>query len=156
MKDGYYGDACRTYIIDSKRIFSSNTLNLCKKAREALTVGLHVIKPGVMIGEIGKAIEEYITKNTTYKVSPDFVGHGIGEKFHMFPAIHHINESNSIEAHIPMTFGMTFAVEPIICELTTDFKVMTDGWTVKTKKGLAAQFEATVGVTEDGVEIFAQ
>ena len=152
-KEGYHGDACRTYLVGS---VPERVREFVDIARNALQVGLQQCGPGSHIGLIGKAIEAYATHNKVY-VARDFVGHGIGLKFHEAPGITHVDEPNDIYYHLKMESGMTFTVEPIIMMHSSRYRTMKDGWGVRQKeKKLTAQWEATIGITLDGYEVFCQ
>ncbi len=83
-------------------------------------------------------------------VVSDFGGHGIGTLFHDVPFVcHRTNDSDVV-----MVPGMTFTIEPIVCDGDPSFYVLEDGWTAKTHDGsLTAQFEHTLLVTENGCEV---
>lgn len=112
--------------------------------------GIAEIKPGARIGDIGAAIQEYADANG-FAVVRDMVGHGVGRQFHMEPQIPHYGKRGS---GLKLRPGMVFTVEPMLNEGTDKLKFLADRWTVVTKdKKLSAQFEHTVAVTEEGVEI---
>ena len=111
------------------------------------------IKPGSTLGDIGFVIENKAKKNN-FSVVKDFCGHGISTVFHEPPNILHYGEKNT---GIELKPGMTFTIEPMINSGKLDVKVLNDGWTAVTKdKSLSAQFEHTVGITEDSYEIFTE
>jgi methionyl aminopeptidase len=149
-KDGYHGDACRTYIVGQ---IPQKTRDLVEVAECALQIGIQQCFPEGKIGDIGKYIEEYIAHNKMY-VAKDFVGHGIGQNFHENPSIPHVL-TEGYNAEVRMHPGDCFTVEPIILLHHTKQKVLHDGWTVL-GKSLAAQFEATIGINETGYEVFAR
>ena len=112
--------------------------------------GIAQIKPGVRIGDIGAAIQEYAEANG-FPVVRDMVGHGVGRQFHTEPQIPHYGKPGT---GLKLRPGMVFTVEPMLNEGTHHLKFLADGWTVITKdRKLSAQFEHTVAVTETGVEI---
>nr|MBA3924119.1 M24 family metallopeptidase [Nostocaceae cyanobacterium] len=95
-------------------------------------------------------IQEYAEANG-YSVVRDMVGHGVGKKFHTEPQVPHYGKRGT---GLKLRPGMVFTVEPMLNAGTYDLKFLADGWTVVTKdKKLSAQFEHTVAVTEEGVEI---
>jgi methionyl aminopeptidase len=150
--DGYYGDTCTTLFVGQKRVRKAEIV--VEAARRALEVGISQVKPGNRIGDIGYAISQYLRETSTSNAR-DYVGHGIGQRFHEPPNIPH----ECLKENIPNTRllqqGMVFTIEPIIILGGPTTKVLPDGWTVVTRdRSLAAQFEHTLGVTEDGVEIF--
>ena len=151
-KDGFHADACRTYLVGE---ISKQAQDLCDVAENALHIGIQQCHPGNKISNIGRYIEQYVKHNKLWVVG-DFVGHGVGQNFHEYPTIPHVlNEDMEFSAK--MEVGQTFSIEPIITNKMTRHKVMRDKWTVIAKDAkLAAQFEATVGITEDGVEVFCK
>ena len=89
-----------------------------------------------------------------FSVVRDFCGHGISNIFHEQPNVLHYGKKNT---GIELTPGMTFTIEPMINSGKYDTKILNDGWTAVTKdKSLSAQFEHTVGITENGYEIFTE
>ena len=118
-----------------------------------MMLGISVIKSGIKTGDIGHAIQTYVEKKG-FSVVRDFCGHGIGIKFHEEPNILHYGNKN--EGKILKT-GMLFTVEPMINIGSYHSKTLSDGWTAVTKdKSLSAQFEHTIGVKDDGYEIFTK
>ena len=103
------------------------------------------------LGNIGEAIQKYVEKKG-YSVVRDFCGHGTGETFHKEPNVLHYGKNGEGQK---LEVGMIFTIEPMINEGKYETKVLSDGWTAVTKdKKLSAQFEHTVGITNDGYEIF--
>jgi len=114
---------------------------------------ISIIKNGKTLGDIGSTIENYVT-NKGFSVVKDFCGHGIGKEFHKLPNILHYGTKGEGSK---VTTGMIFTVEPMINAGNYQVKVLNDGWTAVTKdKSLSAQFEHTVGVTDNGYEIFTK
>ena len=114
---------------------------------------ISIIKKGVNLGDIGEAIQTYVEKKG-FSVVRDVCGHGIGKIFHKPPNILHYGKKGE---GIKIEAGMIFTVEPMINEGIYDTKLLNDGWTAVTKdKSLSAQFEHTIGVKEDGFEIFTK
>ena len=115
----------------------------------ALKMGISVCGPGVAFKEIGDAIENYVN-DVGLKVIPDFIGHGIGRFFHGAPQICHYR--NKYPGN--MLAGMTFTIEPIVCLGSPRIKILEDDWTAVTKdNSRSAQFEHTILITHDGVEV---
>ena len=105
------------------------------------------------MGDIGETIQKH-AEEKGFSVVRDFCGHGISNKFHEQPNILHYGKKNNGFA---LTTGMTFTIEPMINAGKFDVKLQNDGWTAVTKdKSLSAQFEHTVGITEDSYEIFTE
>ena len=147
---GYYGDTSRMYIAGSTNIKAQNLINT---TYESLMCAINILKPGLKIGDIGFAIQSYVEEKG-FSVVRDFCGHGISNKFHEPPNILHYGKKNSGVELYP---GMTFTIEPMINAGKYDVKVLNDGWTAVTKdKSLSAQFEHTIGITENGYEIFTE
>jgi len=114
---------------------------------------ISIIKNGIKLGDIGETIQSFVEKKG-FSVVRDFCGHGIGTTFHEPPNILHYGKKGE---GIELQTGMIFTVEPMINEGTYDTKVLKDGWTAVTKdKSLSAQFEHTVGITNEGFEIFTK
>ena len=115
--------------------------------------GISIIKNGIHIGDIGEVIQKHVEKKG-FSVVRDFCGHGIGKIFHEPPNVLHYGKKGD---GIKLETGMIFTVEPMINEGIYNTKILKDGWTAVTKdKSISAQFEHTVGVTDDGFEIFTK
>ncbi len=148
--DNYYGDTSRMYIAGNANIKAQNLINA---TYESLMNAIKILKPGLKLGDIGFAIRSYVEQKG-FSVVRDFCGHGISNKFHEPPNILHYGKRNS---GIELYPGMTFTIEPMINAGKYDVKVLNDGWTAVTKdKSLSAQFEHTIGITENGYEIFTE
>ncbi len=147
--DGWYGDSSRMYYVGEPSIKAKR---LCQITYECMMLGIEQVKPGNTIGDIGHAIQTYAEKNG-FSVVRDYCGHGIGRVFHTDPSVVHYGRKGT---GVVLKEGMFFTVEPMIN--AGKFETILskhDGWTVTTRdKSLSAQFEHTVGVTKDGVEIF--
>jgi methionyl aminopeptidase len=145
--DGYYGDTSRTFFVGTP---SPTAKKLVEVTEECLRRGIAAVKPGGRIGDIGAAIQEY-AEAQGFSVVRDFVGHGISNIFHTAPQIPHYGTKGKGKKLRP---GMVFTIEPMINEGTWEAVVLEDGWTAITKdKKLSAQFEHTLAVTQDGVDI---
>ncbi len=145
--DGYHGDTSKTFIVG---IPSPKAKKLVEVTEECLRLGIAEVKPGARIGDIGAAIQEY-AEAQGFSVVRDFVGHGVSNIFHTAPDIPHYGTRDKGKRLRP---GMVFTIEPMINEGTYEVEVLNDGWTAVTRdRLLSAQFEHTVAVTEDGVEI---
>lgn len=147
--EGYYGKTSRTFFVGKP---SATAKKLVEVTEECLRRGIAAVKPGAKIGDIGAAIQEYAESNG-FSVVRDFVGHGIGSVLHAPPQIPHYGTKGQGKR---LRRGMVFTIEPMINQGTSDVEVLADGWTVVTKdRQLSAQFEHTVAVTDDGVEILS-
>ncbi|MDJ0687795.1 MAG: type I methionyl aminopeptidase [Xenococcaceae cyanobacterium MO_188.B32] len=145
--DGYHGDTSRTFFVGTP---SPTAQKLVEVTKECLERGIAAVKPGNRIGDIGAAIQEYAEANG-FSVVRDFVGHGVSHIFHTAPQIPHYGRAGKGKKLKP---GMVFTIEPMINEGTWEAIMLDDGWTAVTKDGkLSAQFEHTIAVTKDGVQI---
>lgn len=150
IKDGYYSDASRMYMIGN---VSEEAKRLVEVSRECLRKGIEAVKPWGFLGDVGAAIQEYAEENG-YSVVRDFGGHGVGIKFHEDPFVAHVGTRGEGMVLAP---GMIFTIEPMINQ--GEYEVFVDAdndWTAITEDGsLSSQWEHTILVTEDGVEIIA-
>ena len=148
--NGYYGDASRMYLIGDP---SSQARELVRVARECMYLGIEQVRPFNRVGDIGYTIEQHARKHG-YSVVQDFGGHGVGVEFHEEPFVQHYGEKDSGMVLIP---NMVFTIEPMINMGTYKCRVLEDNWTAITADGsLSAQWEHTVRVTENGVEILSE
>ena len=148
--DEHYGDTSRMFSIGKTQVKLNN---LIEATYEAMMKAIKILKPGIKLGDIGYEIQSYVEQRG-FSVVRDFCGHGIGTMFHEPPNILHYGRKNSGMELAP---GMTFTIEPMINSGKYDVKILSDGWTAVTKdKSLSAQFEHTVGITENGYEIFTE
>ncbi|WP_339336595.1 type I methionyl aminopeptidase [uncultured Maricaulis sp.] len=146
--DGWHGDTSRMYMIGEPR---RKAELLVDTTYEAMMAGINAIKPGVTLGTIGAIIQEYAEERRC-SIVRDFCGHGLGQLFHDSPNVLHFGTRGE---GVELKEGMLFTVEPMLNLGRPDVKVLSDGWTAVTRdKSLSAQFEHSVGVTADGVEIF--
>lgn len=148
LKDGWHGDSSRMFYVGEVSIKAKN---LVETTYQAMMRGIQAIKKQSTVGDIGFAIQNFVEK-AGFSVVRDFCGHGIGESFHKEPNILHYGKKGDGEK---LKEGMIFTIEPMINEGQYETKVLNDGWTAVTKdKKLSAQFEHTVGITDNGYEIF--
>ena len=146
--DGWHGDTSRMYAAGEP---SRKARRLMDVTYESLMRGLAAIKPGATLRDLGHAIQSYAEAERC-SVVREFCGHGLGRVFHDAPNILHFGKPGQGEQLKP---GMLFTVEPMLNVGGASVKILGDGWTAVTKdKSLSAQYEHSVGVTEDGVEIF--
>lgn len=147
IKDGYYGDNSKMYIVGEPPIRSKK---LVEAAQEALYVGLRAVKPGVRLNEIGKAVQKY-TESQEFSVVREYCGHGIGTEFHCEPQVLHYYAD---DGGVILQKGMVFTIEPMINAGKKETRLMGDGWTVKTKdRSHSAQYEHQIVVTDNGCEV---
>ena len=148
--ENYYGDTSRMFCVGKAPIKATN---LIEATYQSMMNAIKILKPGIKLGDIGFEIQSYVEKKG-YSVVKDFCGHGISNVFHEAPNILHYGKKNT---GIELTPGMTFTIEPMINAGKFETKVLNDGWTAVTKdKSLSAQFEHTLGITENGYEIFTE
>ncbi len=146
--DGYHGDSSRMYYAGQVKRAAER---LVEVTYESMMRGIAEVKPGNHTGDIGAAIQEY-AEGERCSVVRDFCGHGVGLLFHDAPNILHYGRRGE---GVEMRPGMIFTIEPMINLGRAGVKVLADGWTAVTRdRSLSAQFEHTVGVTENGCEIF--
>ncbi len=146
--DGWHGDSSRMYPVGA---VSRRAERLMEVTYDSMMLGIEAIRPGATTGHIGAAIQEY-AEGERMSVVRDFCGHGLGRVFHDTPNILHYGRPGE---GVELKPGMLFTVEPMINLGRPHVKVLSDGWTAVTRdRSLSAQFEHTVGVTQDGVEIF--
>ena len=146
----WHGDTSRMFFVGNPSIKSKN---LVSTTYESMMKAINIIKAGINLGDIGETIQTYVEEKG-FSVVRDFCGHGIGKTFHTDPNILHYGKKGE---GIKLKEGMIFTVEPMINEGLFNTKMLKDGWTAVTKdKSLSAQFEHTVGVTNDGFEIFTK
>lgn len=149
--DGYFGDTSATFYIGTP---SAEARKVTEIARKALDLGIAEVREGARLGDIGAAIQEYVEAQGC-SVVRDFVGHGIGRRFHEDPQVKHYGRRGTGDR---LKVGMTFTIEPMVnigrFEVEVDPK---DKWTVTTRDGsLSAQFEHTLCVTKTGVDIMTK
>lgn len=147
---GYYADASRMFLIGD---VLPEDRELVKAAREAIDVGLSVVKPWNCLGDVGQAINDFAKKHG-YSVVREIGGHGVGLEFHEDPWVSYVSKKNTGYVLAP---GMVFTIEPMINEGRADIFIdESNEWTVYTEDGsYSAQWEVTVAVTEDGYEVLA-
>ena len=146
----HHGDTSRMFCVGKTPVKANNLIDATYKA---MMEAIKILKPNVKLGDIGHAIQSYV-EGKGFSVVRDFCGHGVNTKFHEAPNVLHYGEKNT---GIELMPGMTFTIEPMINSGKYEVKVLSDGWTAVTKdKSLSAQFEHTVGITENGYEIFTE
>jgi len=146
--DGWFGDTSRMYVAGK---LSRKTDRLIQVTHDALFKGIEQVKPGNTFGDIGAAIQSYVESHRM-SVVRDFCGHGLGRVFHAPPNVLHYGRPGTGPM---LEEGMFFTIEPMVNLGRPETKVLADDWTAVTRdKSLSAQFEHSVGVTADGVDIF--
>ncbi len=146
-KDGYMGDSSKMYCVGE---VSRHAQRLVDVTQQCLYAAIRCIKPGARLGDLGFAIQQLAEKNN-YSVVREFCGHGIGKEMHEAPQVLHYGKKGR---GLELRSGMTFTIEPMINQGKSEIKQHKDGWTVTTKdRRLSAQWEHTVLVTDNGVEV---
>jgi methionyl aminopeptidase len=144
---GYYGDTSAMYFVGPP---TPHAERLVRVTQECLYKGIQLVKPGCRLGDIGHVIQQHAEANY-YSVVREYCGHGIGSTFHEDPQILHYGRPDT---GMELREGMCFTIEPMINAGKPHTKQKSDGWTVETKDGrLSAQWEHTMVVTKDGVEV---
>jgi methionyl aminopeptidase len=151
--DGWHGDAAISVIVgegEGERERSALARRLSRATEEALAAGIGAIRPGGHLTDIGLAVETS-ARARGFQVVREYGGHGIGRSMHEEPAV----PNHGPAGHGPLLVaGMTIAIEPMLTAGTWRTVLQADEWTVKTGDGkLAAHWEHTVAITEDGVQI---
>ena len=148
--DGWHGDTSRMYLVGDVPLKARKLVDV---TYECLMLGIEQARPGKTIGDIGHAIQRH-AEAQRYSVVRDFCGHGLGRLFHDSPEVVHAGRPGSGPELRP---GMFFTIEPMINIGRADCKLLDDGWTAVTRdRSLSAQFEHSIGITEDGCEIFTK
>lgn len=146
--DGWFGDTSRMYVAGK---LPRKAERLIEVTHDSLMRGIAAVKPGNTFGDIGHAIQSFVEAQRMSVVT-DFCGHGLGRVFHAPPNVLHYGRPGTGAILEP---GMFFTIEPMVNLGRAETKTLSDDWTAVTRdKSLSAQFEHSVGVTEDGVEIF--
>jgi methionyl aminopeptidase len=148
--DGWHGDSSRMFLVGDVGI---KARRLVEVTYECLMLGIEQARPGKHLGDIGAAIQRHAEANR-YSVVRDFCGHGLGQVFHDAPEVIHAARAGTGPELKP---GMFFTIEPMINIGKSASKILDDGWTAVTRdRSLSAQFEHSIGITEDGCEIFTR
>ncbi len=148
--DGWHGDSSRMYLVGDVPIKAKKLVDI---TYECLMLGIAQAKPGNRLGDVSSAIQSHAERHR-YGVVRDFCGHGLGRVFHDAPEVVHVGRPGTGPELRP---GMFFTIEPMINIGRADVKVLEDGWTAVTRdRSLSAQFEHSIGITEDGCEIFTK
>ena len=150
IKDGFHGDTSRMFYVGEPSIQAKR---LVEVTFECMWVGIHQMRPGARLGDIGAAIQAHAERQG-FSVVREFCGHGIGRKFHEEPQVLHYGRPGT---GLVLEPGMTFTVEPMINAGKAGIRELADGWTIVTKDhSLSAQWEHTVAVTGSGFEVMTQ
>ena len=147
IKDGWHGDTSRMYFVGTPSVMARR---LVEVTREAMFRGIRAVRPGATLGDIGHAIQSFV-ESERFSVVREYCGHGIGRVYHEEPQVLHYGRPGE---GLVLKPGMTFTIEPMLALGDPSSHVWDDDWTVVTNDlSRVAQWEHTVAVTEDGVEI---
>jgi len=145
--NGWHGDTSKTFYVGTPKIRAKKVTEI---ARKALELGISVVKPGTTLGDFGHIIQDYV-EGEKCSVVREYCGHGIGRIFHEDPQVLHYGKPGT---GMKLKKGMVFTIEPMVNFGKPNVKLLSDKWTVVTRdKSLSAQFEHTLAVTNNGVEI---
>lgn len=146
--DGWHGDSSRMYVAGEASVKSRR---LIAATHAAMMAGIEAVRPGATLGDVGHAIEQ-VAKAERFSVVHDFCGHGVCLVFHDAPQVLNFGRPGQ---GVVLEPGMIFTVEPMLNAGSRHVKILGDGWTTVTRdRSLSAQFEHSIGVTQDGFEIF--
>jgi len=147
IKDGFHGDSSRMFAVGR---IPPHVQRLVEVTYEAMWRGIRAVRPGTRLGDLGATIQRFVEDNH-YSVVREYCGHGIGRGFHEDPQVLHYGTPGT---GIELRPGMTFTIEPMVNAGRRDVRLLPDGWTVVTRDhSLSAQWEHTLLVTDDGVEV---
>ncbi|MBQ9714567.1 MAG: type I methionyl aminopeptidase [Clostridia bacterium] len=146
-KNGYHGDACRTYCVGN---VSAEAAQLVKVTEECFFKAIEGLRAGTPLFDIGYRVQKH-AESFGYGVIRSYTGHGIGKEMHEDPSVPNYGK---LGTGIRLKAGTVLCIEPMIAMGTWRVNVLRDGWTAVTQDGKpAAHYENTVVVREDGVEI---
>ncbi len=149
IKDGFYGDTSRMYFVGQVK---PEAKKLVDTTYEAMRAGIHAVKPGATLGDIGYAIQS-VAHREGYSIVREYCGHGIGRIYHEQPSVLHYGQPGQ---GLELKKGMVFTIEPMVNAGKAQVKELKDGWTVvTTDKSLSAQREHMVAVTDTGFEVLS-
>lgn len=147
IQDGYYGDTSRMYYVGQ---IKPEAKKLVDTTYEAMLAGIHAVKPGATLGDVGYAIQT-VAQREGYSIVREYCGHGIGKVYHEQPNVLHYGQAGE---GIELKSGMVFTIEPMVNMGKARVKELKDGWTVVTAdKSWSAQWEHMVAVTDTGFEL---
>ncbi len=148
MLDGWHGDTSRMFLVGDVPVKAKRLVDV---TYECLMLGIEQARPGNRLGDVAHAIQSH-AEGHRYSVVREFCGHGLGRLFHDAPEVVHAGRPGT---GVELRPGMIFTIEPMINIGKPHGKVLEDGWTAVTRdRSLSAQFEHSIGITEDGCEIF--
>ncbi len=146
-KGGFIADSSKMYLLGDVKPYAKR---LVDKTYESMWQGIHAVKPGATLGDVGYAIQQYAEKQG-YSIVREYCGHGIGREMHEEPQVLHYGKKGK---GLTLQEGMVFTIEPMVNQGKAKIKTKRDGWTVVTSdKKLSAQWEHTIAVTSSGFEV---
>ncbi len=149
IKDGFYGDTSRMYYVGQVK---PEAKKLVDTTYEAMRAGIHAVKPGATLGDIGYAIQS-VAHREGFSIVREYCGHGIGQVYHEQPSVLYYGQPGQ---GLVLKKGMVFTIEPMVNAGKARVKELKDGWTVvTTDKSLSAQWEHMVAVTDTGFEVLS-
>ncbi|QHE86948.1 type I methionyl aminopeptidase [Hydrogenophaga sp. BPS33] len=147
IQDGWFGDTSRMFCVGTP---SPLARRLVETTYEAMVAGIHQVRPGATLGDIGHAIQS-VAHREHFSVVREYCGHGIGRVYHEDPNVLHYGRRGEGMALVP---GMVFTIEPMLNAGKRETRLLADGWTVVTRdRSLSAQWEHMVAVTPTGYEV---
>jgi len=150
IKNGWHGDTSKMFFVGEPSV---KARRICEVAHRAMITGIEMVRPGVTLGDIGHAIQNY-AESERCSVVREYCGHGIGRVFHEAPQVLHYGRPGE---GVTLEEGMTFTIEPMINLGKAATRLLPDDWTVITRdRSLSAQWEHTMAVTEDGVDVLTR
>lgn len=150
IQSGWHGDTSKMFFVGEPSI---KARRVCEVAHEALMIGIDMVRPGATLGDIGHAIQTFV-EGERCSVVREYCGHGIGQVFHEPPQVLHYGRPAT---GVTLKPGMTFTIEPMVNLGKPGTRLLPDEWTVITKdRSLSAQWEHTMAVTEDGVDVLTR
>ncbi|MEN8130816.1 MAG: type I methionyl aminopeptidase [Pseudomonadota bacterium] len=150
IKDGFHGDSSMMFCVGKQSVKAKRLIDT---TYQAMKIGIDMVRPGVLLGDLGHAIQRF-TEQHHYTVVREYCGHGIGRNFHEDPQVLHYGKPGTGMALVP---GLTFTIEPMVNAGKRHVKLLPDKWTVVTKDhSLSAQWEHTILVTEHGHEVLTR
>lgn len=150
IKDGWHGDTSKMFFVGEPKPLAER---LVQVTRECMLRGIEQVRPGATLGDIGHAVQQHAETNR-FSVVREYCGHGIGEGFHEEPQVLHYGRPGT---GLTLEEGMVFTIEPMINAGKPHSRLLPDGWTVVTRDHkLSAQWEHTMAVTADGVEVLTK
>jgi len=152
IQGGWHGDTSKMFYVGEPSI---KARRICEVAHRAMVTGIEMVRPGVTLDDIGHAIQKY-AEGQRCSVVREYCGHGIGRGFHEPPQVLHYKPARGGPG-VVLEPGMTFTIEPMVNLGKPGTRLLADGWTVLTKdRSLSAQWEHTMAVTEDGVDVLTR